>query len=140
MEQAQADKWMIGIVRNIIALAVKFGWKQIDHQKDKSMISFRKDEDRINIYYSKPWRMTVATTITHPTWGRKQLFRRNIKMPELETILRYPRKHTGKGYYRKDGKIFNFFKKKYYEINKHQNRRVQTVGEQCEGQSRGERV
>lgn len=111
MDREHSDKWMIGIVKNIIAVAVKFGWKQIAHQTDISMISFQRDDSRINIYYSRPWRMTVATTITHPTWGRQQLFRKNIKMPELEKILRYPRNHTGKGYYRKDGKIFNLLRK-----------------------------
>jgi hypothetical protein len=105
------DKWMMGIVKNIIGLAKKYQWKSLDYQKNISMISFERDDSRINVYYSKPWRMTVATTITHPTWGRQQLFRRNIKMPELENLFRYPRKHTGKGYYRKDGKKFNFLRK-----------------------------
>jgi hypothetical protein len=91
------------VVRRIRDIAKMYGWAEIDHQEIISMISFLKGESRINVYYAREWRMTIATTINHPT-GRKQLFRKFIRMPELAEIFRNPRNHTGRGYYRKHGK------------------------------------
>lgn len=75
------------------------GWAEIDHQENIMMISFTKNNARINVYYSKSWRLTVATIINHPVVGRKQLFRKYITLHELDNILINPRIHTGKGYY-----------------------------------------
>lgn len=82
-------------------MAEKSGWQNIDIQKNIMMAGFVKGSSRINIYYSKPWRLTVATVINHPVGGRKQLFRKFIRMDELPRIFRNPRAHTGKGYYKK---------------------------------------
>lgn len=87
------------VVKDIRNIASSWGWVEIDHQENIGMISFSKNQNRINVYYSRPWRMTVATVINHPTVGRQQLFRKYIKMAELDRIFRYPRQHTGKGYY-----------------------------------------
>jgi hypothetical protein len=89
-------------IKQIRGMAAKYGWIEIDDQKNIMMISFLKDQDRINIYYSKPWRMTIATTVNHPLAGRHQLFRKYVRMNELETIFQLPRRHTGKGYFRKN--------------------------------------
>jgi hypothetical protein len=86
-------------VKEIRDIAKRCEWIEIDHQENISMISFTKSRSRINVYYSKPWRMTVATVVNHPTVGRQQLFRKYVRMDELERIFRYPRTHTGKGYY-----------------------------------------
>ena len=91
------------------------GWAEIDHQENIMMISFTRKllpvktaEDissipensaRVNVYYGKPWRLTVATIINHPKVGRRQLFRKHITIHELDNILINPRIHTGKGYY-----------------------------------------
>lgn len=80
-------------------LAEKHGWKECDHQKNIGMISFLKDESRMNIYYTK---MTVATCINHPKKGRTQLFRKNVwSVSLLENLFFNPRLHTRRGYYRK---------------------------------------
>lgn len=88
-------------IKEIRAIASRTEWVEIDLQENIGMISFTKGSSRINVYYSRPWRMTVATTINHPTVGRQQLFRKYVRMHELERIFRYPRVHTGKGYYTK---------------------------------------
>jgi len=74
------------------------GWQCIDHQKKIFMLSFMKEDSKVNVYYS---RMTVATCITHPTKGRTQLFRKKVSMKQLERIFNNPRMHTDKGYYKK---------------------------------------
>lgn len=83
----------------IRAIAKKNGWKEIDLQQNISMISFSKDDKRINVYYSK---MTVATALLHPVKGKTQLYRRNVwDIKKLENIFMNPRVHTGRGYYTK---------------------------------------
>lgn len=84
--------------KEIRKMARKNGWSVIDHQKDKFMLSFFKDYQRINVYYSK---MTVSTCIDHPTKGKTQLFRRGVGMAALENLFINPREHTGTGYYNK---------------------------------------
>lgn len=79
-------------------LAAENGWIEIDHQEHIYMVSFKKDDCRVNVYYSK---MTVSTAMNHPKKGRTQLFRRNVSSEGLKAILQNPRAHTGKGYYRK---------------------------------------
>lgn len=46
-------------------------------------------------------KFTVSTALNHPTKGRTQLHRRHCTLEEVEELLRHPRAHTGKGYYRK---------------------------------------
>ena len=91
-------------LNEIRAIAVRQEWHEIDHQEKIGMISFIRKDSRINVYYLRPWRMTVATTVNHPTWGRQQLFRKFIRLPELREIFKNPRVHTDRGYYRKYGK------------------------------------
>lgn len=88
-------------VQQIKRVARKCQWAELTHQEGIKMISFLKENNRINIYYSRPERMTVATTIDHPANGRSQLVRKKITMQELEWIFRNPRAHTCKGYYKK---------------------------------------
>jgi hypothetical protein len=75
-------------------------WVEIDNQENIKMISFVKGTMRINVYYGKPWRMTVGTVLNHPITGRNQLFRKYVRMPELRRIFYNPRTHTQKGYRR----------------------------------------
>jgi hypothetical protein len=89
------------IVKKIREIAIKHEWVEIDNQENIMMISFTRNQERINVYYSRPHRMTVATVLNHPRYGRKQLFRKYIKMYELEKIFNYPRAHTCKGYFTK---------------------------------------
>ena len=85
---------------HIRKMAVSQNWKEIDHQVQHHMVSFTKmlqsDNIRINVYYST---MTVATILTHPVKGRKQLFRKNVPFGMLQKIFINPRMHTGIGYY-----------------------------------------
>lgn len=55
---------------------------------------------RVNVWESGMF-FTVGTALSHPTKGKTQLFRRKLTCKDVEEILRNPRKHTGKGYYRK---------------------------------------
>lgn len=85
--------------REIRGIAGKAGWDMIDHQRDKLMLSFRRNFERINVYYSK---MTVATCINHPKSGKTQLFRKKVGLGLLEKLFINPRHHTHKGYYEKN--------------------------------------
>jgi hypothetical protein len=56
-----------------------------------------------NFYWSKKAFpiFTVQTTITHPKKGRSQLNRKGLTIDQCVQLLSNPRKHTGKGYYKK---------------------------------------
>ena len=75
-------------------------WIEIDHQENIKMISFKRDEVRMNIYYGKFY-ATVATAMNHPTKGKTQLYRRGCDEPILQKLFAKPRAHTNKGYYRR---------------------------------------
>ena len=62
------------------------------------MLGFKRNGQRINVYYSK---MTIATALDHPMQGKTQLYRRNISDKMLERIFQNPRVHTKRGYRRK---------------------------------------
>ena len=79
-------------------MAFHYGWKMIDRQENIGMISFERDNVRINIYVTK---MTVATCLPHPTKGATQLFRKNVSGETLQKIFINPRVHTDLGYYEK---------------------------------------
>lgn len=80
--------------RIIRKIATDNGWNEI--KGNDSMLSFKKNDNRINVYYTTG---TVATCLNHPKRGKTQLFRRNVGAGMLERIFRDPRIHTGKGYY-----------------------------------------
>lgn len=93
-------------------LAAKHGWTEIDHQLNIFMVSFTRGADRINIYYS---RMTVATVVNHPRWGRNQMFRKHVWGEALEAIFENPRAHLnsqGIPGYHKDGRHISAIKRK----------------------------
>jgi hypothetical protein len=79
-------------------IAQKHGYICFDHQENIGMASYSDGNARINIYLT---RMTVATCINHPKKGPTQLFRKDVDLKTLDEIFAYPRKHTGKGYYKK---------------------------------------
>jgi len=79
-------------------IAKKNGYVCFDFQENIGMASYSDGQTRINIYLTK---MTVATCLKHPTKGATQLFRKNVTVTLLNEIFEYPRKHTGKGYYKK---------------------------------------
>lgn len=85
----------------IDAIASKHGYVCFDYQENIGMASYSNGATRINIYLTK---MTVATCLNHPTKGPTQLFRKNVSKVMLDEIFGYPRKHTGKGYYKKPKK------------------------------------
>jgi hypothetical protein len=82
----------------IEALAKSEKYFRIDFQENIGMLSYSDGQTRINIYLT---RMTVATCLNHPTKGATQLFRKNVNYEMLKEIFEYPRKHTGKGYYKR---------------------------------------
>lgn len=79
-------------------IAKKNGYVCFDYQENIGMASYSDGATRINIYLTK---MTVATCLKHPKKGATQLFRKNVTVKMLDEIFEYPRKHTGKGYYKK---------------------------------------
>lgn len=83
---------------HIDEIAKECGYVCFDHQEAIGMASYSDGSTRINIYLTK---MTVATCLQHPTKGPTQLFRKNVDLKTLREIFEYPRKHTGKGYYKK---------------------------------------
>ena len=78
--------------------AREFEWQEIMHNEMISLVSFRKKDCRMNVYYSK---MTVGTSMSHPTKGKTQLFRKHVSMKLLRRLFQNPRIHTRKGYYEK---------------------------------------
>lgn len=83
----------------IINIATIQGWTMFEYQENIGMLSFRKEDMRINVYTTK---MTIATCINHPKSGKTQLYRRNVwRKDELSKIFAKPRVHTGKGYFTK---------------------------------------
>jgi len=86
------------IVRGIKIMAKIHKWVFLEFQEDIGLVSFTKDDMRINIYASK---MTVGTCINHPKQGKTQLFRKKVTPKEMNKIFKNPRVHTNKGYKRK---------------------------------------
>lgn len=82
----------------IDAIANKHKYVCFDYQENIGMASYSDGQTRINVYLTK---MTVATCLRHPKKGPTQLFRKNVTQSMLDEIFAYPRKHTGKGYYKK---------------------------------------
>lgn len=78
-------------------IASAHGWREVMHDIESRTLSFKKNGDRVNFYYTT---MTVGTAINHPKKGKTQLFRKNIGWAELEHIFNNPRIHTEKGYYK----------------------------------------
>jgi len=85
--------------QEITDIAVKNGWTFLEYQENIGMLSYVKEDMRINVYTTK---MTIATCINHPKSGKTQLYRRNVwRKDELNRIFLKPRVHTGKGYFNK---------------------------------------
>lgn len=79
-------------------MAKRFGWDFLDLQETNKMVSYSKDDNRLNVYYTTG---TIGTVINHPKRGKTQLFRRNLTEKETEQLFKNPRTHTAKGYYTK---------------------------------------
>lgn len=79
-------------------IAQETGWLIHDWQPNIQMISFIKDDCRINVYTST---MTVTTQLLHPKKGKTQLHRKGVNYQVLKEIFTNPRVHTNKGYYKK---------------------------------------
>eukprot|EP00804_Cyclotella_cryptica_P002447 CCRYP_019177-RA/>CCRYP_019177-RA protein AED:0.20 eAED:0.19 QI:0/-1/0/1/-1/1/1/0/742 len=81
-----------------------FGWK-FTGSVQRSHVEFfdKKMNDggvvKLDFYYTTG---TVKTVLDHPAMGRNQLFRAQVSPEEYRAILENPRKHTGKGYRRKE--------------------------------------
>ncbi len=87
---------LVSEMQYILKLADKHKWTRIFGNANPLMLSFRKEDMRINIY---PTTMTVSTALDHPRKGKTQLHRRNVSMSVLNTLFIDPRAHTNKGYY-----------------------------------------
>jgi len=85
-------------IEDIKNTAERHGWEFLTYQKDIYMLSFSKEDMRINVYVTK---MTVATCIDHPKQGKTQMFRKNVNKFMLNRIFKNPRIHTDKGYQKK---------------------------------------
>jgi len=85
-------------LQSVKVIAQSYGWKEVDHNKNSRMISFKKESTRINVYYTTG---TVGTCLNHPKSGKTQLFRRDITINTLKDIFLNPRVHTGGGYYKR---------------------------------------
>ena len=90
------------MIDEFIKLSEEHGWKVKDQQTNIGMISFCRNGERINIYYTRKGcarsSFTVATCINHPKKGKTQLFRRGVDIEMLGRLFKKPRLHTEKGY------------------------------------------
>lgn len=82
----------------IADIAAKHGYVQMDYQANIGLVSYAKNDVRINVYITK---MTVGTCMNHPKKGKTQLFRKDVSDALLDKIFSNPRVHTQKGYYTK---------------------------------------
>lgn len=82
----------------IYTIAKKNGYVCLDFQENIGLASYSNGNVRINVYMTT---LTVSTCLKHPTKGATQLFRKNVSFNLLNDIFAHPRKHTGKGYYKK---------------------------------------
>lgn len=86
------------LIDDITLTALKSGWSFKQFDKNTGMISFTKEDQRINIFLTT---LTVATTIDHPKTGRNQLYRKGLSLKQVYNLFNNPRTHTGAGYRRK---------------------------------------
>lgn len=83
--------------QEIIEMAYAASWVfPFEDQPNPLMLSFFKDDMRINVYYTT---MTVSSALKHPKHGKCQMYRRNVTRTELERLFKNPRVHLGKGYH-----------------------------------------
>ena len=89
-------------IAEIDAIANRTGWNNINVNLLTRLVSYAKIIElgycRIDVYFTT---MTVSVALRHPKKGKTQLHRKSITDAELGQIFRNPRKHTGKGYYKK---------------------------------------
>lgn len=57
---------------------------------------------RVNVWRNKTGLYTVGTALAHPKKGKTQMFRRNCTEKEVRELLKNPRKHTGRGYQKRE--------------------------------------
>lgn len=88
----------------IVALGAKHGYKvrRVDPRARVIIFDRGRDDVQINVFFTT---MTIATILSHPIYGRTQLFRRNVTPDQLDKILENPRAHTGIGYRRAPKKV-----------------------------------
>lgn len=82
-------------IDEIKIMAKEHDWEYLTFQEDIGMLSFTKNDMRMNIYTTK---MTVGTCLNHPKKGKTQLFRKHVTPDELKKLFKNPRHHTNKGY------------------------------------------
>lgn len=86
----------------IRSIAAKHNWQETDEINDGVMMTFVRDDKKIEVW---PSRMTVATMLKHPKQGKTKLYRRNVwELKVLEAIFKNPRVHTTGGYKKKKGR------------------------------------
>jgi hypothetical protein len=85
-------------MKYILQLSERHNWTKIFGNKNPLMLSFMKNDMRINVY---PTTMTVATALKHPFKGKTQLYRKGVSLATLNSIFVDPRTHTNQGYYTK---------------------------------------
>lgn len=80
----------------ISTIATKYGWQETNDTNNGVMMTFIRDDKKIEVWPSK---MTVATMLNHPKQGKTKLYRRNVwDVKVLEAIFNNPRVHTTGGY------------------------------------------
>ena len=75
--------------------ALENGYMQASGDIGTKMISFTKDDCRLNFWLSTG---TIGSYLSHPKQRRTQLFRRDVDQKGALEIILDPRVHTGKGY------------------------------------------
>lgn len=81
----------------IVELIKENNWEIIKYHDNNFILNLKKGKIKMNVYLST---LTIQTSMNHPTKGKTQLNRKNLKHNELKLIFQNPRSHTGKGYYK----------------------------------------
>ena len=86
-------------------IAKECGWSKTNGDKGTFMVAYVKGDKRLNFWMSTG---TVASYLWHPKKPKKkrtQLFRRDVRPSEVKELFLNPRKHTGKGYHKREERV-----------------------------------
>lgn len=98
MKQTSLIEKQVLSVSDIRILAVRNHWIELNFQQKNNLISFKKNDVRMNVHLSTS---IVSTSMNHPKHGKTQLFRYKCNLLDIRKLMRNPRMHTNKGYYKK---------------------------------------
>jgi 5'-3' exonuclease len=87
---------------DLSSIAEARGWTKVDTRNSTTPMESYKNVkgERVNYWHTTG---TMGTCLEHPKQGKTQLFRKDVNtQQQAKEIFDNPRKHTGKGYHRRE--------------------------------------